>query len=225
MATTLAQLVDEIQTLFDVSGSTAFQASEWNRIANDGYRALWADVVGANPNFRVNTATFTITTGQSQALPADYAETVYVRRDPGLETQVYLDAFGARDGSRAWDNTYRISNASLIIEPLARAPGNFAHDYIPQPPTLAGPAPGPQVDMDPELDQWRLYVVYYGVLQAIGHDNTDGNAFFRLLYGTPDGNEPGLRKQVMRWAAGKRTKDPGRIEDVRGRRGWLPLPR
>lgn len=224
MAATLAQVVDEVQTLFDVSGSTAFQPSEWNRMVNDGYRALWADVVTANPTFRTGVDPFVIATGQTRALPADYSETIWVRRDPGTELQVYLDKFGARDGSRMWSRTYRNQGTNLVIEPLQNAPGNYDHVYVVQPPVLAGAAPGPQVDIDPELDQFRLYPVYYAVLQAIGHDNTDGNAFFRLLYGTPDGKEPGLRGQVMRWAAGKRSKDPDRIEDVRGRsRGiWAP---
>jgi hypothetical protein len=214
MAVTLAQLVDEAQTLFDVSGSQAFTQAQWERMVNEGNRALWADVTAANKYFRVTRDSFTIA-AQTRALPAGYQETVNVIRNPGTETEDYLNKLGPRNGSRGWTRTYRLQGTSLYIEPIGNAAGTYAHDYIPAVVDLTA-----IINMDVELEQWRLYPVYYTVLQAIGHDNTDGNAFFRLLYGVPGTpNEPGLRGQVMKWAAGKRSADPDTIEDVRGRRG------
>lgn len=219
MAVTLAQLVDKAQVLFDVSGSTAFTQAQWEAMVNDGYRALWADVTAANKYWRVTRDSFTIASGQTRALPAGYQETVNVIRDPGTNSEQYLDRLGPRDGSRRFSRTYRLQDAQLYIEPLLNAPGPYAHDYIPAPAALTA-----IVNMDVELEQWQMYPVYYTVLEAIGHDNTDGNAFFRLLYGAPP-NEPGLRGQVMKWAAGKRSADPDRVEDVRRGRWRSPLPR
>lgn len=216
MAVTLAQLVDRAQVLFDVSGSSAFTQAQWESMVNDGYRALWADVTAANKYFRVTRDSFTITTGQTRALPAAYQETVNVIRDPGTQSEVYLDRLGPRNGSVQFSRSYRLQDALLYIEPVLNAAGTYAHDYIPAPAALTA-----IVNMDVELEQWQLYPVYYTVLEAIGHDNTDGNAFFRLLYGAPP-TEPGLRGQVMKWAAGKRSADPDGIEDVRARRRWAP---
>ena len=203
--------------LFDVNGSTVLTSAEWNKLINDGYRALWAEVTEVHKYFRVNTDTFTITTGQTRALPADYQETVNVRRDPNTDFMTYLSAFGPRSGSQMYTRTFRVSNTNLYIEPINRASGNYDHTYVIQPPVLA-------VDgdtLDAELDQFRSYIEYHATIAAMAREEGDPSSFMTMLYGSPDANIPGMRKQVKQWASTKRIgTDPDQIENVRKYTSW-----
>src|SRR5215468_3224046 len=99
MATALSQLRADLQMFWDVSGSTVLTTSEQNKLINDGYRALWAEVTAVNKTFRLTPFAFTIATGQSQAFPADFQDIYTVRRDPNTQQQVYLTQYGPKTGS------------------------------------------------------------------------------------------------------------------------------
>lgn len=187
---------------------------------NNGYRALWAEVVSVNKDFRVNSQSFTLTTANTQALPADYQETRYVVLNPGTDQQVYLGRFAAKSGGQMFTRTFRLQGTNLVIEPLHRAAGPYAHLYVPQPPTLTG-----AVDFDPELDQWRMYAIYHAVIQALSRDELNTSGFDRLLYGIPGTANKGMQGQVKQWAASQRSADPIQIENVRSYRPWQwPAP-
>lgn len=223
MATTLATLRQRFQTLYDVSGSavlTATDGGEVDQLINDGYRALWAEVTAVNKDFRVSVQNFTIATGQTQALPADFREVRSVRRDPGTTQQVYLNKYGPRSAQQTDERTYRLSGSNLYIEPLLRAPGNYALDYIPALVVLATGAS----TLDAELEPFTDFIVYHAVIAALGREESDVSAFLVLMNGTPDGKDPGARGRVQRWASDQRSADPATVEDVRRGSTWLWAP-
>src|SRR5687767_7541781 len=97
MATDRDALVARCQVLYDVAGSLVLADSEWASLINDSYRKLWRTVVRINKYFRVNIDPFTLAAGdQTEALPADYRETVMVRLNPGTESQVILQRLTPR---------------------------------------------------------------------------------------------------------------------------------
>lgn len=219
MALTLAQLRQRVQTLYDVQGGgvlTSTDGGELDQIINDGYRALWAEVTAVNKDFRVNVSSFTIATGQTQALPADFREVRSVRRDPGTAQQTFLTRYGPRSAAQIYDRTYRLSGSNLYIEPLTRAPGPYALDYVPICPVLSTGAS----TVDVELEQHQDFIVFYAVIEALGREESDVSAFLVMLNGTPDGSDPGARGRVKRWASDQRSADPDMVEDVRRGSSW-----
>ena len=133
MTATIAQLRSRFDTLFDVSNTSVLLANEKDQLLSDGYRALWAEVVAVCKTFRITTLTFTLSgTTQTKALPPDFREVVYVRSDPGLDTQRYLNKYGPRTANLSDERSYRMASTNLVIEPPQRAAGNYALDYIPQ---------------------------------------------------------------------------------------------
>lgn len=215
----LSALRQRFQTLWDVAGSavlTNTDGGEQDQLLNDGYRALWSEVTAVNKDFRVTPQTFTLTTGQSVALAADYSETRAVRLNPNTSDQVWLTRYGPRSASQMYDRSYRLYGSNLIIEPLARAAGSYQHDYIPQCPVLAVGAD----TVDAELSRFQDFIVWFAVIEAMGREESDPTAFLILMNGTPDGKDPGARGRVKRWAADQRSADPSMVEDVRRNSSW-----
>lgn len=210
----LSELRQRFQTLYDVNGSAVLSVGnggEIDQLINDGYRALWAEVTAVNKDFRVNVDSFTIATGQVHALPADFSEVRTVRRDPGTAQQVYLTRYGPKSAANMYDRAYRLADTNLYIEPLVRAPGSYALDYIPQCPFLDAS----DTMVDAELARFQDFIVYHAVIAALGREESDPSTFFVLMNGTPDGKDPGARGRVRRWASDQRSADPSMVEDVR----------
>lgn len=213
MATQLSTLEQRVQTLYDVSGSTVLSTAELDQFINDAYRVLWAMVIAVNKDFRVNTLSFTLASGQqSQAFPGDFMEIRFVRLNPGTDNQIYLTKFGAKSGSQQWDRSYRPAGTALFIEPIQRAAGAYALDYIPQPPALVAPTDA----LDVELDQFSDFIVYHAATIALAREETDATQLQALL--------GAIAQRVSRWASDQRTADPDRIEDVRRRSTWMFCP-
>lgn len=215
MASTLAQLRTRLDVLWDVSGSGVLTSPEKNQLINDGYRALWAEVTAVNKTFRVSVLSFTLAAGtQTRALPSTFREVLTVRRDPGLDTQRFLNRYGKRQAAAMYEHSYRIEGTNLVIEPLSRCEGNYALDYVPNVTALAADLD----EIDAELDQFQDFIVWFAVVEALAREESDISAFLILLNGTPDGREPGARGRVRRWASDQRSADPDVVEDVKASR-------
>ena len=212
MAATLAQLRARAQVLYDVSGSTVLATAEWNDLVNDAYRALWADVVSVNNDFRNTVLPFTLTSSNTQALPDDFQDVRSVRLNPGLDTQMYLPKYPPKSGSEMFERSYRLSGSNLIIEPRQRAAGSYDLTYVPQPPVLV--ADGDTLDV--ELDQFRDFIVYHAAIAAAAREESAIEQWSALL--------ATIAARVRRWAAGQRSADPDRIEDVRNTTVWQWTP-
>jgi len=211
MAKTLAAIVDEAQTLYDISGSAVLTTPQWEVLANHGYRKLWATVTAVLKSFRATSQSFTLSgTTQTQALPAGFRETLKVIRDPGTNYAKILTRFGDRTAMTSWERSYRVEGSNLVIEPLRNAAGSYQHLYIPDCPTLSVSVP-----VDDELDKFYETIVYYMVVTAMTREESETGGFGALL-------QEGY-KDVKRWAADQRNAEPDPVDDVRGTRratGW-----
>jgi hypothetical protein len=207
MAITLAQLRARSQVISDCY---RFTDAEWNEMVNDGIRALYADVIAVNPDFRVSTADFSITstatpqvalsTATSNSFRAERA----VQRDPGLSTMTYLPRFSMRDGQVEFERSYRLQGDLLIIEPRERSIGSYRLFYNPAPPVLASDG----ATLDAELEQFQDCVIQHAAMLAMISEETD-IAQIAVALGT-------ARARVKPWAAGQRSSNPTTIEDRRG---------
>jgi hypothetical protein len=75
--------------------------------------------------------------------------------------------------------------------------------------------------LDAELDQFEDYIVFSATISAMVKGEDDASTVNDLL-NNPD---VGARARVRKWAAGQRSADPQRVEDVRGRYGgWRSPP-
>jgi hypothetical protein len=206
--TSLAEIRDRAQLLYDISGSEVLSAPQWDVLCNSGYRALWAEVVSRHKNFRINVDPFTLTTTQTRALPADYRETFLVRLNPGTENQVILSRFTPRIAASLYERSYRLQGTNLVIEPLQRCAGTFDHLYIPTCPVLTLDAD----ELDAELDQFVDYVVYKTTILALTREESEIAQWGALL-----GDE---LARVIRWASNQRSAEPDVVDDVRRSNTW-----
>lgn len=208
MAVTLGELRTNVQVLYDIAGSTVLSDPEWNTVIQRSYKALWNEIVAIMPTFRATTLNFTLTTTQTRALPADFRQVLKVLRDPATANEVILPSYATRIGHAAYENSYRVQGANLVIEPLARCAGNFALVYVPTCPVLALDA-----DLvDAELEQFEDFITYHAVIQAQTREETDAGQFAALL--------GEARARVKRYAGDQRKSDPETVDDVRGGNAW-----
>lgn len=208
MALTLAQARAAFQFRYDVAGSLVLSADEQDAMLQSAYRALWAEVVTVHKNFRINVQTFTLTTAQTQALPADFRDVFLVRLNPGTDQQVILPRFAPRVAARSWERSYRVQGTSLYIEPLQRCAGSYDLLYVPTCPAWANDTD----TLDPELDQFQDYVVWRTVIEALAREETDISQM-QVLFEAE-------RQRVIRWAQGQRSAEPDTPDDVRFGNAW-----
>jgi hypothetical protein len=206
MAITLAQLRARSQVISDCY---RFTNAEWNELVNDGICALYADVIAVNPDFRVSTTNFSITstaTPQTSlaSLTGGFRGERAVQRDPGLTTMEYLPRFSMRDGQVEFSRSYRLQGSLLIIEPPERSLGNYRLLYNPAPPTLTNDGDA----FDAELEQFQDCVVLQAAMEAMISEETDISQVAVAL-GT-------ARARVKPWAASQRSSNSTTIEDKRG---------
>lgn len=123
-----------------MTGSKFLFDPEWIDLVNDAIRALWGDVTAVNKDFRVSVLPFSITATATNlvALPPDFREVRFVRRNPGTASEIYLNKLGARAGSQQAEVSYRLEGGSLYIEPRTNSIAPYDLRYVPQPPVFAG---------------------------------------------------------------------------------------
>lgn len=217
-AVTVASLIADAQTISDIGLSSFISSAEWLTFVNDAYRALWATVLAANPDFRVSNQTVTITnTATPQAaLPSDFLDTRAVIRDFGLQSEEILDREQFRTARRGNRRCYRVDGTNLVIEPYQLSVGSYTHRYNPDAPTLIS-----SDSTDAELGRFSEFLKLHVAVKARIKDESPSDSLMDALWGQP-GRKRGAVDDVREWAAGKRAADPDKPEDVRPRRvrGW-----
>lgn len=202
MAITLAQLRARAQVISDCY---RFTTAEWNDLINDGIRALYSDVVAANPDFRVSGSNFSITSTAtpSASLPADFRQERAVVLDFGLTTQVYLPRFTMRDGQVSFDRSYRLEGTTIVVEPRERSIGSYRLLYVPTPPTIASDG----TNLDSELEQFQDVIILHAAMLAMTSEETDISQVAVQL--------GKAMERVRPWASSLRSVDRATVEDKR----------
>jgi hypothetical protein len=197
------------------ASSVQLEKDDWNDLCDDAISELWQTIVTKNPDFRVNTKTFTIASValNSYDLAANAADFNAVRslcRDLGLPSEQYLNKVGPRNGSTGWDRGYRLEGSALYIEPREQAIGSYTLKYTPQPPLLTAET-GTAGSLDVELAQHLKFIVAHMAVAAIGSEEGDTTAQQKKL--------DAATLAVVSWASNQRSADADTVEDVRGTRG------
>lgn len=209
MATTLLQLRERAQVLSDLKGTDFLSTAEWLPLINDGIRAVYSEVVALCVGFRVTTAAFSITNiaTPTYALPTDFRSVFAVVLDPGLTTERRLNRYAPRSAMGRAERSYRIDGRNVVIEPRARALGNYRLDYTPAAVELVA-----DIDaMDVELEMFEDAVALSAAVSALASDQRDFSQQAAMLGAAMD--------RVRAWASDQRSADPDEVEDVRGGRG------
>lgn len=208
MAITLAQLRTRAKVPANLQNSAFLTDAEWNEYINDAIRALYADVIAVNNDFRVTSTNFTISNiaTPSTSLPADFMSVRGVIRDFNTTNEEWLDRFPPRVGRGTYIRSYRLQGSLLVIEPRERSLGTYTLLYNPTYPALT--ADGNNLDV--ELEQWQEYVVLHTAIKALATEESDYSQWVPPL--------AQVQSQVKAWAASQRSSDPDTVEDVRMRR-------
>lgn len=210
MATSLATLRGRVQVKADIASSLTLTNANVNDMINEGYRAMWSDVVDKNPAFRVTQLPFTLTSTQWTSLPSDFREVFTVQLNPGSSTAMrYLMTEGPKTGSSLYERTYRLEGQRLYIEPLQNCAGSYQLNYVPTCPVLTADGD----TLDAELDAFADYVVLYATIAACAFEANDIGPGYVPTFAE-------WQKRVQRWAANSRMAEPDKVEDVRRRSGW-----
>lgn len=211
-------LIANAQTKSDIRQSSFLSTAEWLALANDAYRKLWAVVMAANPDFRINTQAFSITNTATPnaALPADYFATREVIKDFGLQSEEILSSAPFRVSRRQNKRSYRIDGQNVIVEPYQLSAGNYTHRYNPDVVQFVLTTDL----MDVELSRFSEFIELHVAEKARIIDESPSDSLTLALWG--NGKVAGVADQVMDWAVSRRTSDPLMVEDVRPRRrrGW-----
>lgn len=221
---TAASLIANTQLKSDIRTGSFINSAEWLTLVNDGYKALWHAVMGANPDFRITdqAVSITNTATPTQALPSDYLATRVVIRDYGLQSEEILDSMPLRVSRRGLKRSYRIDGTNLVIEPYQLSAGTYTHRYNPECPVMASNG-----STDAELGRFSNFIELHAAIAARIIDEDASDSLTLELWGNPGRQQRGVIDDVRDWAKSKRTADPVLVEDVRprGRRSWNRLYR
>lgn len=210
MPTALSVLRGRVYTKADIRYSVTFQSADIDDVINEGYRALWADVLDKNPAFRVTQLPFTLSAVQYVSLPSDFRSVFTVQLNPGSSTAMrYLTAQGPKVASQQYERTYRLEGQRLYIEPLQNFAGSYQLNYNPTCPVLTADAD----QLDAELDAFADYITLYAAWQLADIEGNDTAEKLGAHYQM-------WQQKAQRWAANARQAEPDRVEDVRRRTGW-----
>lgn len=203
--TTLAQLRDGAQQLADFTDDDDFvSAATWLLWLNQAIVELHRLIVSSEPDSYFETEDFTISSGNSYALPSNFHSIrglTFAPDTPIAET-VHKFTFGDRDMvstgldprfvyGRARRREYRVVKPTLLeLRPPESAAGDYRLYYIPKPTTLyetrtfaidsaANPTTGP----DPDLTYWSL--------PGGGFTSADVGRTLTLTFDSPNGSFSG----------------------------------
>jgi hypothetical protein len=151
MTITLEQLRDGARELADMQDPDDFVSeTTWNEWINQGITELHRIECNANPDTYFVALDFTLTTGNTYALPSDFESIRGLDLNPGQSNRqtVHRFTFGNRNGATRApfdfysprERSYRVvSRSLLVIEPAEQAAGNYRLYYVPRPTRLATP--------------------------------------------------------------------------------------
>ena len=151
--TTLAQLVTGAQDLADFTADDDFVSPErWIAWVNEAVLELHRLIISSEPDSYYETADFTISSGNTYALPANFhaIRGLTFAPDTPIRETVHKYTFGDRNAGHGGmspgfyrgeftPRRYRVVKPSqLIIEPFESAAGNYRLIYTPKPTPLIG---------------------------------------------------------------------------------------
>lgn len=182
MAVTLLELRNAAKDLSDMQNSPEVGDTTWNRWINDGIEKLWRIVTKTDVGGYQTFQNFTISTGNTVALPAGFRRLLGVTRDPGapgMRRSLPKYNMGERDFvGPLGPLSYRLIGQTIAIEPSTNAAGNYAMYYIAGPTVLANDSDA----IDTVLEQYDDYVTTWAAIKALGKEESDTRDLYQDFY-------------------------------------------
>lgn len=219
---TLTELILAARQRADMVNSTFIPDSEWTSYINASYAELYDILVSRFEDYYSKTTTFTITSGNSQALPADFYKVrgVDFQLSPGDWASIRKFNFAERNRvdnvtlrtvRGQFDKQYRVMGQNLLILPENNAGGTYRLWYIPRFTKLVNGN-----DQAGDVLDFEEYIVVDAAIKALVKEESDTQVL--LL------TKQQLKDRIEAMAANRDT-EPERIADVtdlNGRLFFLP---
>ncbi len=212
MATrTLAQLITGTRQLANVETSTFVTDPELTDRVNEAVGELYDLVVSVYEHYFESAFSFSLAGGQAgnsqslSALTGGFYKDNTLEKNPATSNMRIVGRLGAhanRDSSSGISYEIIGTPAILYVYPPEMSKGDYRLLFTPDCPVLAGPAPGPQVDLDASLSKWYQYVQ---IRAAIGvHRKRQKTAEAAELAGDEANPQPGTlaheRRRILTMA-------------------------
>lgn len=183
--------------------------AEVNQRIEEATCALYDEVIGIYEHYFVTAFPFTISTGNTAALPADFYKDNGVDFSPGTNALTVHRLGAFLDRNRRDVRGYGITGQTLAIYPAQSAAGSYQLYYTP---LCTAFAPG-FVDATPiptALAPWYEYVQLRAALAVFAKRQMPSGEFA----GAYANEQARVRKMVA-----NRTEEPGQVPLTRGARG------
>lgn len=185
---TLLQLRTAVRQQADMVNSQFVSDAELNGYINQSIYELWDLLIENDQDFGVTSTTFTIATGNTQSLPADFYKfkglddltsdsnsPLTVRKFSFNERNSYsLSGLPFYRGAFS-DVYYRVVGSSLLFEPPERAPGTYKLWYIVVPTALALDA-----DTFDGVNGWHQYIIYDSSIKCLVKEESSTTVLEKL---------------------------------------------
>lgn len=211
MAFTLAQMREKVRQRANMENSTFVSDPELDGYINASYGELYDILVSRFEDYFVQTATFTISSGNSSPLPANYYKTRGVDfqlspnewstlRKWNFEERNRIDRARTRLLTGANDRVYRIVGGNVLILPEDKAPGTYRHWFIPRFTPLVL-----DTDVMGDVLDFEEYVVVDPAMKCLIKEESDIQALMVI--------KQGLKARIEAMSSNRDT-EPERITDV-----------
>lgn len=178
---TLAQLRTRVRERADMVNSQFVTDSELNGYINYSYKALYDLLVEAAEDYHLHSQTFTITSGNTHALPADFYKLRGVDDLSNTSAPKSIRKFNWNERNdyitdsllvaNVWDFSdvvYRVVGSNLTFEPASNAQKTYRLWYVPVLATLSADS-----DTADGVQGWLEYVIVDSAIKCLIKEESD----------------------------------------------------
>lgn len=209
MIPTLLQLRTAVRQMTGTVNSQVVTDPEVNQRIEESTCALYDEVIGIYEHYFVTPSPFTITSGNTAALPADFYKDNGLDFNPGPNALTVHRLGAFLDRNRRDARGYGITGQTLAVYPAQSAAGSYQLYYTP---LCTAFAPG-FVDATPiptALAPWYEYVQLRATLAVFNKRQMDPGQY---------ANAFAVEQSRVRKMVANRTEEPGQVPLTRGTRG------
>ncbi len=221
MAITLLQLRTQARQRADMNNTKFVTDAELNIYLNQSLSELYDLLVDLFNDRFVATQTFTIASGNTNALPEDFDKLLGV--DYQISTNEWVEVKQGDFAQRNMSNTlpywnylrnYRVRGDNIEIYPASDALGTYRFQYVPRFQDLVD-----DTDTTSDLQHWEEYAVVDAAIKCLNKEESDVQVLMM--------QKQGLEKRIKASASRRNQAEPEKVVDKRAirwgrgfRYGW-----
>lgn len=179
--------------------------AEWTSYINEGYSALWDEVIRAFGDHFVSVSSSSAVAGgtgaNTMSLPTDFYLLRKVQRQDGGRWH-RVSRFNLAEGDSLDAVRYRLMGNSIYFEPFDACRGTYRVWYVPGYTALSA-----DVDtIDTRVDTWNEFIVVKAAIAALNKEESDTSVLERQL--------ATLTQRIHTMARARDAGEPDRIADI-----------